>query len=37
VAAGHEQPSLEQIVERSSGYVIVEKVGATAEAADLAN
>ena len=36
LAHGHEQLEVEQIVERSPGYVVVEKVGAAAEAADLA-
>ena len=37
LANGHEQPKIEQVVERRSDYVIVEKVGVAAEAADLAS
>lgn len=34
VARGHEQPDLEKVVEEGHAYVIVEKLGAAAEAAD---
>ena len=34
VARGHEQPDIEQVVEQHSEYVIVEKLGIAAEAAD---
>lgn len=34
VAPGHEQTGIEQVLERGPGYVMVEKLGAAAEAAD---
>lgn len=37
VAPGHEQPELERVVRRERGYVIVEKVGAAAAAAAVAD
>jgi hypothetical protein len=33
VAAGHEIPAVERVVERSAGYVVVEKFGESAKAA----
>lgn len=35
VARGHEQPEVERIVRRARGYVVVEKDGVAAVAADL--
>ena len=34
LARGHEQPSIEQVIEQEDDYVIVEKVGNAAAAAD---
>ena len=34
VVRGHEQPSIEQVIEQGEEYVIVEKVGKAAAAAD---
>jgi hypothetical protein len=36
VAPGHEEPQLEQIIERHPGYVIVEKTGIAGEVAERA-
>lgn len=37
VARDHEQPSIEQVIEQEADYVIVEKVGKAAAAADAAS
>lgn len=37
VAAGHEESSVEHVVEKRTGYVIVEKEGVAAAAADAAS
>ncbi|HET7567068.1 MAG TPA: hypothetical protein VFJ91_03695 [Gaiellaceae bacterium] len=34
VASGHEEPAFEQVVERHPAFLVVEKQGAAAEAAD---
>jgi hypothetical protein len=34
VAPGHEQPGIERVVSRETGYVVVEKVGAAASVLD---